>query len=108
MIVTAWNNGAHHDSGAGYGLKVDRSDRDTYFLRVWGVAVIELPNAALVEVNIDKDSFWNDKCRELISMEIGRWLRQTGLPPWPDQKPPKLLLEPAGGNRFRLRTSSLQ
>ena len=26
MIVTAWNNGRHHQSGAGYGLKIRRAE----------------------------------------------------------------------------------
>jgi hypothetical protein len=65
--VTAWNNGAHHASGAGYGLKVKAADGDAYFRRHWRTATIELPNGVCPGVNIDKDSFWSPSCRELIS-----------------------------------------
>jgi RNA 3'-terminal phosphate cyclase len=34
-IVTAWNNGAHHSSGAGYGVKLTTKDRDVYLRREW-------------------------------------------------------------------------
>jgi len=102
MIVTAWNNGAHHASGAGYGLKVKAADRDAYFRRHWRTATIELPNGVCPVLNIDKASFWSLSCRELISRDIGRWLLQTGLAPWPADKPPKLIMEPATGGRFRL------
>ena len=33
MIVIAWNNGGHHPSGAGYGLKISITDRNQYFNR---------------------------------------------------------------------------
>jgi hypothetical protein len=42
MIVTAWNNGQPHSTGAGYGLKVNANDRDEYFSRKWRSVVLEL------------------------------------------------------------------
>jgi hypothetical protein len=72
MIITAWNNGAHHDTGAGYGFKVSIHDRDNYFSREWNEVTIYLEGVENpIIVNIDKKSFWNDQCRELISKEIG-------------------------------------
>lgn len=72
MIVTAWNNGSHNESGAGYGLKVPYSDRNQYFKRVWGTVLLELEGYPhLVEVNIRKKSFWEGTCRELIRKDIG-------------------------------------
>lgn len=73
MEWTAWNNGSHNKTGAGYGLKVPITDRDKHFKRVWGTVTLELPISKgykKVCVNIDKDSFWSDRCRELISKEI--------------------------------------
>jgi hypothetical protein len=103
MVVTAWNNGAHHRSGAGYGFKVRREDRDRYFRRSWGTVLVELPGTTTpTEVNIDKDSFWGPTCRELISKEIGLWLRANGYAPWPSGQPPKFAVEPLGGRRFGL------
>ena len=44
MIWTAWNNGEHHETGAGYGFKVSAADRDRYFNPVWQTVILELPS----------------------------------------------------------------
>ena len=101
FIDTAWNNGSHHEDGAGYGIKIDPKDHDRYFRK---------PNAFLrlegktgdVPVNTDKPSFWNCTCRELISKEIGLWLRSNGRAPWIKGQPPKLQLEPVGELTFKV------
>ena len=103
MKVTAWNNGEHHQTGAGYGLKLSASDRDRYFRESWGTVLIHLPDGVESEVNTDKASFWNESCRELISQEIGRWLIKTGKAPWPGGNPPKFELIPKGERHFELR-----
>jgi hypothetical protein len=70
MIWTAWNNGKHHASGAGYGFKIAVADRDRHFQRGWDTVSVELPQSGggplAVEVNIAKDSFWSEECREVI------------------------------------------
>ncbi|HEV2467989.1 MAG TPA: hypothetical protein VGS78_02245 [Candidatus Sulfotelmatobacter sp.] len=96
MIVIGWNNG-----GAGYGLRVRAADRDHYFRREWQSVEIELPNGVRANANIDKE-FWGHKCRELISKEVGQWLRSEGLAPWGYRQPPKLVLEPSGTRSFVL------
>lgn len=104
MIVTTWNNGAQHQSGAGYGIKIPRSERDRYFRKNWKVAYLQLPdNPTSVAISLDNPSFWNDSCRELRSQEIGRWLLHQKLAPWPKVHPPKPMLEPLGETRFSLR-----
>ena len=92
MIVTAWNNGSHKKTGAGYGLKIGVSDRDRYFKKSWKTVSIRLPNGQTAEVNTDKKSFWNDSCRELINKEIGKWLIEIGKAPWNRGDPPKFEL----------------
>lgn len=104
MIVTAWNNGSQNRSGSGYGFKVNRTDRDKYFKREWKTVLVELAgNTNLIKINIDKDGFWIGTCRELICKDIGIWLRNNGLSPWPKGKPPKLLMEHIERNRFRVQ-----
>jgi hypothetical protein len=104
MIVTAWNNGLHNPSGAGYGLKVSVSDRDRYFKREWKFITLELEGwDSAIKINVDKASFWNETCRELINAEIGRWLIQTGLAPWSKGNPPKLVMEYIKENQFLLK-----
>ena len=103
MIVTAWNNGYHRSSGAGYGLKVRTQDRDRFFRREWGTVTLEFPGRdAPAEINIDKESFWGPSCRELICKEIGLWLRENNFAPWRKRRPPKFELEPLYEARFRL------
>ena len=35
MKARAWNNGEHHPSGAGYGIRLTAEDRDQYFKKEW-------------------------------------------------------------------------
>ena len=103
MLVTAWNNGQQALSGAGYGLKIKvPSDIHKYFDRRWGTVSIELPNGQTVRANIDKESFWNGRCRELISRDIGQWLLAEGYAPWPFRKPPRFELVSLGGGHYKL------
>jgi len=103
MKATAWNNGSHHKSGAGYGLKLAAPDRDRYFKRCWKSICIRLPNGLEVEVNTDKASFWNESCRELINKGIGIWLIESHKAPWPLGTPPTFQLLPQGERSFILQ-----
>lgn len=101
MIVTAWNNGKHHDSGAGYGFKLSVPDRDKYFKREWQYVVLYFSGMDDgVKVNINKISFWGDTCSELISIHIGKWLQRHNYAPWPKGSPPKFTLEQISDNKF--------
>jgi hypothetical protein len=101
--VKAWNNGSHLPDGNGYGIKIDVHDRDAIFLHEWKVILLDLESEmSPVEINIDKSSFWNKSCRELINIRIGKWLIKNQLAPWEKGKPPILTLEQVGGNRFKL------
>lgn len=103
---TAWNNGKHHDSGAGYGLKISIAGRDKYFKRNWKSVVFKLPvpgGVTEVELNINKPSFWNETCHEVISREIGVWLRNSGLAPWPSGRLPRLVAEASGEQCFLVK-----
>jgi hypothetical protein len=105
MIVTAWNNGDHHSDGNGYGIKLDLVDRNAFFKSEWKTILIELEGESnTAEVNIDKASFWNQTCRELISVEIGKWLIKNHLAPWKKGYPPQLKLEKKTSNLFQLTT----
>jgi hypothetical protein len=104
MIVTAWNNGS-----TGYGVKVTMQDREQFFSREWQSVTLELEGStAQAEVNVAKPSFWSPKCGELINREIGTWLKENGLAPWPRRNPPELLLEPLSNRRFLLRKPNTQ
>jgi hypothetical protein len=102
--VVAWNNGAHHASGAGYGLKMSAADRDAHIRREWGVVELYLPGRAEpARVNVNKESLWSGNCRELISREIGMWLIKNRMAPWPNGNPPKFELVARAARAFDVR-----
>jgi len=103
MIWTAWNNGAWHASGGGYGFKVDLRDRNRWFSRAWRTVSIELPSGdrhLSTTVNTGKASFWGAECRELISRGIGGWLVSQGHAHWPKGMPPRFEVRTSGTARF--------
>jgi hypothetical protein len=104
ISATAWNNGAHRRSGAGYGLSVSASDRDQFFRREWGTVRLQIDNGRPFGVNIDKPSFWDSSCLHLIKAEIGRWLLASRLAPWPHRQPPRVELVPRADRLFEIRT----
>ena len=103
MIVTAWNNGDKNPSGAGYGIKIRKEDRDHYFSPKRYTIFLTLEGEEVpVEINTNKKSFWYGTCRELISSRIGKWFFKTGLAPWAEGNPPKLILEQIKENQYFL------
>ncbi len=101
LFAVAWNNGTYRPTGGGYGLKLSAADRDIYIRREWEHVLLFLPGRQdSVRINIDKPSFWNDTCRELISREIGAWLITQGLGRWPKGHPPRIGLRVRGEGAF--------
>ncbi len=104
--LTGWRNGnicemANHVS---YGLKISTPDRKRVFPRKQKSVLLELempvgPNRH-VTVNIDKPSFWNSSCREMINQKIGEWMHKIGVAPWPKGKPPIFNAHQNGGERL--------
>lgn len=105
FTVVGWTNGKPKMTAAGYGLKIrNASDRNNYFKREWGKIELRLPNLAVpAKININKDSFWTETCRELIGNEIGLWLLRENLAPWLPGSPPQVLLISQGDGIFEAR-----
>lgn len=104
IIVSAWNNGTHYPAHAAYGIKVKRKDRDKHFNRKWKSVLLKLRGkGGYVTVNLDKKSFWDPHCRELVSKDIGVWLKKNRQIPWMKSCPPRMLMEHVKGNKFRIR-----
>ncbi len=104
--ATAWNNGAWHASGAGYGLKVSVADRDKFFRRDWRTVTLRLvaeSGVVDIEVTCAKQSFWGPDCRELISHDFGRWFLDLELAPWPKRQLPRFDLSPLKPGVFRVQ-----
>jgi len=100
MEVTGWNNGAKKISGSGYGFRVSIKDRDAYFKKDWNSVLLVLAKENEVEVKITP-SFWN-RCFELRSKEIGKWLIRNGFGSWSKGNPPKFAIVQIKNNRFKV------
>lgn len=100
MLVKAWNNGAWNQSGAGYGLRISKNDRDIFFNRAWSNVILDLPNGINASINLST-SFWN-KCPEIRKAEIGRWLISSGYGNWPHGNPSIFQMVQLRGNHFRV------
>ena len=96
-----WSNGSPSVSGAGYGIAISKEDRDRVFKRSQRSVVLALKEGPTVTVRLT-DSFWQS-CSEFRSREIGRWLLDMRLAPWPKGKPPVFRLE--FGREGQLRVS---
>jgi len=98
--VTAWNNGRHHSSGAGYGVRI--SLRDRYFFVHREAIYLKLTGIGNPKIPISKS--FKHSCPELRHKEIGRWLMENYRPiPWEKGHPPQIDMIPLNGNYFRLR-----
>jgi len=103
MIAVGWNNGSpNNKTGAGYGIRITRRDRDKFFDKSWESVTLGLESDEVIEVKLSP-SFW-EGCIELRSARIGKWMLDHGLAPWPRGQPPQFQLEPRGEKRFRLST----
>jgi hypothetical protein len=103
FIARTWNNGSHHSSGAGYGLKIQLEDRAQFFNRNWQIVILHLDGYERpIEVNVAKASFWNRTCGELISQDIGIWLQRNNRNRWPNRQPHEVRFTVVGEGAFRV------
>ncbi len=96
FTATAWKN-----DKKSFGLSLTVNARDCHFYREWNTVELHLSgfnNPAIV--NIEKRSFWDGKCRHLISMDIRKWLDISGKIPWEKGHPPKIQMKALGEGRF--------
>lgn len=99
MIWTAWTNGQ-----SGFGLKVPKNDIDCYFDKSWTEIILELPYKNFISCNINKKSFWNKTCRELISKKIKEWFIEKNIIGWTEKgnPPPKFEIKQMIDNHFKI------
>jgi hypothetical protein len=104
--ASGWHKGRPGRSGAGYGIRISKVDRDRYFVPGWDNVEIEFPDGQRVQVDLTR-SFWKPEttCVELRDAAIGRWLMAQGAAPWPKDSPPLLVLAPLGPKRFSVTSS---
>ena len=75
-------------------------------MNIFKTLILRLEGYKDVEVNIDKKSFWNDTCREVISKDIGIWFKNNNIIPWEKGKPPKFEAELINDNILLIRRNS--
>ncbi|KHO48065.1 MAG: hypothetical protein QT00_C0001G0077 [archaeon GW2011_AR5] len=97
--VTGWRNGTPKPSGAGYGIRIRRKDREKYFKHVGSFINVQT-DKELIKVSVSH-SFWKN-CNELRNSKIGRWMIENKLAPWEKNKPPSMTLRTICKGRFRL------
>jgi hypothetical protein len=101
MEASGWHNASPRSSGAGYGIRISKADRDRYFVPGWDHVELEFSDGQRADVDLTR-SFWKPETRsaELRDPAIGRWLISQGLAPWPKASPPRLVLASLGPKRF--------
>jgi hypothetical protein len=73
MMVAGWSNGSPNPvTGAGYGIRIVRIDRDRDFRPDWTDVCVQLNGGDTALVSISP-SFWRS-CSELRSSSIGLWM----------------------------------
>lgn len=98
--ASSWKNGNQKSSGAGYGLRIDKKYRDSYFQKTWSDVILYLPNYSNNPVVIElSPSFWG-KCSELRSKEIGIWLINNLRGNWRKRQPYRYTLAQRRHNEF--------
>jgi uncharacterized membrane protein YkvA (DUF1232 family) len=101
MEVKGWNNGSpSNKTGAGYGIRLTKEDRDTFFKKSWKTISLELGDEDVMIASLS-NSFWED-CIELRGAKIGKWMLNNKIAPWEKNNPPSLTLASIGNRKFRL------
>lgn len=100
FVTSPWKNGSqNHITGAGFGIKIPLGIRSSIFKKAWkNVILVMDENEYEVEIT---PGFWN-KCSEIRSKEIGKWLIKHDIDRWHRGHPPRIKIEHQGGNRFEV------
>jgi len=101
ITVTGWNNGSYSGTGAGYGIRIGKKNRDLYFDKKWNETIIEIEGYKSISASI-APTFWTT-CPELRSKYIGKWMIFNRIAPWAGRKTPELILEQKEENHFILK-----
>jgi hypothetical protein len=101
--ASGWHNGRPRSSGAGYGIKISKIDRDRYFVPGWDNVQLEFSDGQRAEVDLTR-SFWKPETPSAVLRDaaIGRWMIAQELAPWTKGSPPRLVLASLGPKRFSL------
>lgn len=98
MDVTIW-------AGTGkrqFGVRVGVANRSRFFSPIWRQITVEMGSQSY-SFQLSA-GFWKDcpEFRDGKEAHLQKWLGSHDLLHWPKGRPPQLVLEPLGGNLFRL------
>lgn len=84
------------------GVRVGATNRSRYFSPSWQQIKVEM-DGQIRSFNLSP-GFWKDcpEFRDGPGAHLKTWLVNHNLLDWPKGRPPRLVLEPLGGNLFRL------
>ena len=100
MIVSAWNDNNHFETGEGYGIRIRIEDKH-YFNRNWTSVRIRIYGRPDFTAPIT-ESFWRN-CHEIRDKNIGQWFIYLKHRYWRKGHTPKFELIHLDDNLFELR-----
>ena len=102
--TSIWTNGKPNTStGSGYGINIPLKIRKSIFQKSWNSMKLDL-DGSIVDIPLTS-AFWN-KCNEVRSPEIGKWLIKHNANSWIRGKPTKVEMIQVQGNQFKVSIKS--
>lgn len=100
IIVKAWSNGnANEKTGAGYGLRISKNNRDKFFLD--DAEYFLIINKKKIKMNITPGFY--RKCPEIRDKKIGMFLVNNNLHKWKSRSPHSLNMIKVDDETFELK-----
>jgi len=97
--TTVWTNGKPNtNTGSGYGINIPLKIRRSIFQESWDSIELDL-DGSIIHIPLT-NAFWN-KCNEVRSPEIGKWLIKNNANTWRKGKPTKVEIIQIDGNQFK-------
>ncbi len=97
--TTIWTNGKPNTStGSGYGINIPLKIRESIFQDSWDSIELNL-DGSIINIPLT-NAFWN-KCNEVRSSDIGKWLIKNNANTWAKGKPTKVEIIQVDGNQFK-------
>ena len=98
--TTIWTNGKPNTStGSGYGVNIPIKIRESIFQKNWNNIKLDL-DGYIIDVPLTS-AFWN-KCNEVRSPKIGKWLIKNNAHIWVKGKPTKVKMIQVQKNQFQV------
>jgi len=99
FTTTVWTNGKPNvKMGSGYGINIPLKIRENIFQKNWDNIELDL-DGIIITIPLT-EAFWN-KCNEIRSSEIGKWLIKNNAHSWIKGKPTQIEMAQIKNNRFK-------